>query len=163
VGRVTGDRIPTLGRRGEGWVLAQAVAIMAIVVAGIVGPAWPATTVALLVVIGVALAAAGLVLLGAGIVALGSALTPCPRPLERASLREDGVYRLVRHPIYGGLFLLGLGWALMSSPVALVPTAALAVVFELKARVEESMLAERFPDYPAYRSRVRWWFVPGIR
>lgn len=53
--------------------------------------------------------------------------------------------------------------SLVLSPLALVPTAALALVFELKARVEESMLAERFPEYAVYRARVRCRFVPGIR
>jgi protein-S-isoprenylcysteine O-methyltransferase Ste14 len=36
---------------------------------------------------------------------LGPSLTPFPAPLPGASLRQDGLYRVVRHPIYGG----GLG------------------------------------------------------
>ena len=160
---MSGDRIPSLGRRGEGWVVAQSVAIVAIVVAGIVGPAWSDAVDTFLVVVGIAVAAAGVALLAGGIAALGDSLTPYPKPLERSSLRDGGAYRLVRHPIYGGLFLLGLAWSLVLSPFALVPTAALALVFELKARVEESMLAERFPEYAVYRAQVRWRFVPGIR
>jgi protein-S-isoprenylcysteine O-methyltransferase Ste14 len=160
---MTGDRIPTLGRRGEGWVFAQSVAVAAIVAAAIAGPAWPPPVETVLIVVGIAVAGAGIVLLGAGIAALGSSLTPFPRPLERSSLRDRGAYRSVRHPIYGGLFLLGLGCALMTSPLALVPSAALALIFEFKARVEEAMLAERFPEYAAYRARVRWRFLPGIR
>jgi protein-S-isoprenylcysteine O-methyltransferase Ste14 len=156
-------RIPRLGRRGEGWVVAQSVAIVAIVAAGIAGPGWPDPVDAFLLLVGIVVAAAGVALLAGGIAALGDSLSPYPEPLERSSLRDAGAYRLVRHPIYGGLFLLGLGWSLMLSPVALVPTAALAVVVELKARVEETMLAERFPEFPAYRARVRWRFVPGIR
>jgi protein-S-isoprenylcysteine O-methyltransferase Ste14 len=144
-------------------VVAQSVAFVAIAVAGVAGPGWPDAVDTFLDVVGIAFAAAGIVLFGGGIAALSGALTAYPRPLERSSLRDGGVYRLVRHPIYGGLFLLGLGWSLVSSPVALVPCAALALVFELKARVEESMLAERFPEYSAYRTRVRWRFVPWIR
>jgi protein-S-isoprenylcysteine O-methyltransferase Ste14 len=68
----------------------------------------------------------------------------------------------VRHPIYGGTLLVALGWSLLSSPLALFPTALLAFLLELKSRHEESMLAERFPEYEAYRRRVRWRFVPGI-
>ena len=144
-------------------MLAQSVAIVAIVATGIAGPEWPPPVDTALIVVGIAVAGAGVALLGAGIAALGRSLTPFPRPLERSSLRDRGAYRLVRHPIYGGLFLLGLGWALMTSPVALVPTAALALIFEFKARVEEAMLEERFPEYAAYRARVRWRFLPGIR
>ncbi|HJS26955.1 MAG TPA: methyltransferase [Actinomycetota bacterium] len=160
--RVRGDRVPTLGRRGEGWVVAQSVAIAAIVVAGIAGTAWPDPVDAFLIVIGIAFAGAGIALFGAGIAALGSSLAAYPRPTEGAELREGGVYRLVRHPIYGGLLLLASGWSLISSPVALIPTAILVVVLELKARVEESMLSERFPGYSAYRRRVRRRFVPGF-
>ena len=144
-------------------MIAQVAAIVAIVVCGISGPPWPDAVDAVLGAAGIGAAAAGVPLLVAGIGALGSALTPFPKPLDRSSLREGGAYRLVRHPIYGGLFLLGLGWTLWSSPLALVPTATLAVVFEFKARVEETMLDERFPEYATYRARVKWRFVPGIR
>jgi protein-S-isoprenylcysteine O-methyltransferase Ste14 len=58
--------------------------------------------------------------------------------------------------------LVALGWSLMSSPLALVATAFLAILLELKSRREESMLLVRFPEYEAYRRRVRWRFVPGV-
>jgi protein-S-isoprenylcysteine O-methyltransferase Ste14 len=80
-----------------------------------------------------------------------------------STLRSGGAYRLVRHPIYGGLLLLAIGWSVVLSPIALVVTALLAVVLDMKARHEESMLADRYPEYEAYRRRVRWRFVPGVR
>src|SRR3712207_8702061 len=43
-----------------------------------------------------------------------------PRPVERAPLHDDGVYALARHPVYGGILLLALGWAFATSPLALV-------------------------------------------
>ncbi len=70
----------------------------------------------------------------AGVVSLGSSLTPFPKPSERSTLRGRGAYRLVRHPIYGGLLLVALGWSLISSPLALVTTAFLAALLELKSR-----------------------------
>jgi protein-S-isoprenylcysteine O-methyltransferase Ste14 len=73
------------------------------------------------------------------------------------------MYRIVRHPMYGGGLVLAFGWALASSPMAVAPVAALAVLFELKSRREEAWLVERYPDYPAYRRRTRWKFVPGLR
>jgi protein-S-isoprenylcysteine O-methyltransferase Ste14 len=36
------------------------------------------------------------------------------------------------------------------------------LVLEMKSQLEESMLAQRFSEYDAYRQRVRWRFVPGI-
>jgi protein-S-isoprenylcysteine O-methyltransferase Ste14 len=155
-------KIPALGPRGEGWVVAQSVLVLVTVAAGIAGPRWPPAAASLRLVAGIAFETAGGILLVAGMVGLGSSLTPLPKPSERSTLRTGGAYRLVRHPIYGGLMLTTLGWSLMSSPLALFATAFLAILFELKSRHEESMLLVRFPEYEAYRRRVRWRFVPGV-
>jgi protein-S-isoprenylcysteine O-methyltransferase Ste14 len=154
--------IPALGPRGEGWAIAQLALAVVIVVAGIAGPRWSATATSLRLVAGIASGIAGLVLFVAGVVGLGSSLTPFPKPSERSTLRMGGVYRLVRHPIYGGSILLALGWSLLSSPLALGATAFLSFLLELKSRHEESMLMVLFPTYEAYRRRVRWRFVPGV-
>jgi protein-S-isoprenylcysteine O-methyltransferase Ste14 len=77
-------------------------------------------------------------------------------------LQVGGAYRLVRHPIYGGLILIALGWSLTSSALALGLAVALVLVLEVKSRLEESMLDQRFREYDAYRNRVRWRFVPGV-
>jgi len=156
-------RIPPLGPRGEGWTAVQVVLIFAIVVSGVAGPAWPDDASTALRVLGLPIAIGGAVLLIGGLVGIRHSMTPFPRPLEGARLQVGGAYRLVRHPIYGGLLLLAIGWSGVLSPIALVVTAPLAVVLELKARHEESMLAKRYPEYEAYRRRVRWRFVPGVR
>lgn len=134
-----------------------------IVSAGIAGQEWSNTAGTALLVAGIGIGIAGLALLTTGVVALGSSLTPFPKPSVHSTLRSGGAYRLVRHPIYGGLLLLAIGWSVVLSPIALVVTALLAVVLDMKARHEESMLAERYPEYEAYRRRVRWRFVPGVR
>jgi protein-S-isoprenylcysteine O-methyltransferase Ste14 len=68
----------------------------------------------------------------------------------------------VRHPIYTGIVLGALGWALAWLSVAGAAYAALlAVFFDRKARREERWLRSRFPDYAAYAHRVRR-FIPGI-
>jgi len=148
-------RIPPLGPRGEGWVVAQIALGALIVSAGIAGPEWSSAARTALLFAGIGIGIAGLALFITGVVALGSSLTPFPKPSEHSTLRSGGAYRLVRHPIYGGVLLLAIGWSVVLSPIALVVTALLAVVLELKARHEESMLAERFPEYEAYRRRVR--------
>lgn len=86
-----------------------------------------------------------------------------PRPSDHADLRTGGVYQIVRHPIYGGSMLVALGWSLLSSPVTVAATAVLVALFEAKARLEETMLVARYPEYERYRRRVRWRFVPGVR
>jgi protein-S-isoprenylcysteine O-methyltransferase Ste14 len=91
-----------------------------------------------------------------GWVDLGGNLTPFPRPRADAGLVDTGAYRLVRHPIYGGLILGALGWGLATaSPAALAGTVVLAVFFDLKSRREEAWLAAQFKGYAAYRSRTR--------
>lgn len=155
-------RVPDLGRRGEGWVALQTVALGAALLAGLIGREWPGPATTVRFVSGLALAGAGGTLALAGIRRLGAALSPFPRPVEGSALREDGVYRLVRHPIYGGLLLVALGWSLLSSPAALVPTVGLAVVLEGKRRREEAWLVAQDPTYPAYRVRVPRRFVPFV-
>ena len=155
-------RIPPLGPRGEGWTFAQVVLMFAIIVAGVAGPAWRDDAAWFRDLVGILIPIGGGILLVGGMVGIRRSLTPFPRPLERARLRVGGAYGLVRHPIYGGLILIAMGWSLISSPVALAVTIALAIVLEMKSRLEESMLVQRFREYVAYRHRVRWRFVPHV-
>jgi protein-S-isoprenylcysteine O-methyltransferase Ste14 len=136
--------------------------MLAITVAGVAGPGWPDEASSWLRGLGLLIAIAGQFLFIPGIVGLGHSLTPFPRPLDHGHLQVGGVYRFVRHPIYGGLILIALGWSLISSPLAVIATVALVLVLEVKSRLEESMLVLRFPQYDAYRHRVQWRFVPGV-
>lgn len=124
---------------------------------GWTGPAGPVA-----VVLGLVLLVAGLVLAGLGLAGLGSALTAVPAPLADRTLRTRGVYGVVRHPVYGGLVLAALGFALLTTPWALVPAAVLAVVLDLKRRVEEDFLASTYPGYDDYRRAVPRALVPGV-
>lgn len=58
--------------------------------------------------------------------------------------------------MYGGAIIAGLGWAFIHVDLlTLALTAALAVLFDLKSRREERMMLRQFPDYAAYRERVK--------
>jgi protein-S-isoprenylcysteine O-methyltransferase Ste14 len=110
-------------------------------------------------ILGGILAAAGLSLFGAGLFALGSNLTPLPYPRDHSELRTDGVYRLVRHPIYGGLILLVAGYASFFPSVLEASLAAFTLVFfDRKASREEQWLRERYPTYEAYSKGSRKLF-----
>jgi protein-S-isoprenylcysteine O-methyltransferase Ste14 len=148
------SRLPALGRRGGGRVAIQVGLLAAAVVTGMLGAAWPHAASPWL-------AAAGGVaaLCGAG---LGRQLTPFPRPVTDGELRQDGVYRFVRHPMYGGALLVMLGWALLSSPLALVPFVLAAAFLHAKRRREEAWLLERHAGYAGYRRRVRRRFIPLV-
>ena len=148
----------TSGRRGDAWVWAQ-FALMAVIVAlGALTPRWPDALRLLGILVGLA-GAAGFVWAGR---TLGSSLTPFPRPRRDGVLVETGPYRVVRHPIYSAGVLLFLGYGLLTSVPATVATAALAILWHFKARVEEHHLSERFPAYADYRRRVRRRLIPFV-
>jgi protein-S-isoprenylcysteine O-methyltransferase Ste14 len=156
-------KIPSLGRRGEGWVVLQFLLIGNVAFAAAVDRPWPDAVATPLWWIGIASVGAGAVLFVRAVRDLGTSLTAFPKPHGTSTLRTGGIYASVRHPIYGGLVLLALGWSLMHAPMALAPTALLAVVLDLKSRREETFLEERYPDYAAYRKRVPRRLFPGPR
>jgi protein-S-isoprenylcysteine O-methyltransferase Ste14 len=78
------------------------------------------------------------------------------------SMRQDhelvmsGPYAHVRHPIYTGLLLAGLGTVLALGVRWLPVLVLIGVFFVVSARTEEKMLSRRFPEsYPDYRKRTR--------
>jgi protein-S-isoprenylcysteine O-methyltransferase Ste14 len=77
-------------------------------------------------------------------------------------LVASGPYRLVRHPIYSGILLAGVGTAVALSLEWLIPMALAGVYFIYSAKVEERNMAKQFPDtYPAYRRSTKM-LVPFV-
>jgi len=150
-------RLPSLGPRGEGWVLLQGVLLVVVVAAGwSLGPDWSGPLRLAGVVVGIVLIIGGSVLALRGVVDLGGALTPLPRPRNGAELVETGAYAVVRHPIYGGLILAAFGWAIVQASVLTVALAVvLAAFFRVKSAREVVWLQQRFPAYAGYRARTR--------
>jgi protein-S-isoprenylcysteine O-methyltransferase Ste14 len=150
-------RIPSLGPRGEGWVVIQFVLFVLIALAprldeGVV----PAGTRPVLALLGVFLVVVGIGIAGKGLLDLREALTPLPHPRDGAELVETGVFARVRHPIYGGIVIGAVGWSFLSgSLVALALSAVLLLFFRLKSGREEVWLRERYPAYEAYARRTR--------
>jgi protein-S-isoprenylcysteine O-methyltransferase Ste14 len=106
---------------------------------------------------GAVLMAAGGLLAVLGVLHLGRSLTPLPHPRDGAELVEGGVYRLVRHPIYGGLVIGSLGYGLVVQAVATAVVGSLVLLgfFRLKSAREEVWLEQRYSGYSAYRARTR--------
>jgi protein-S-isoprenylcysteine O-methyltransferase Ste14 len=157
------SRLPKLGPRGEGWVIIQAAFLAAIFTAGVLtGPDWPQGHSTALQAIGGVLVVVGVIVGVLGLRALRGAMTG-PLLAERAShLVEDGMYALMRHPIYAGQILITLGWSLLRSSFAtLLLSLMYAVFLDLKGRREETVLSERFSQYADYARRVRR-FLPGV-
>lgn len=148
---------------GAVWVVAQTVLLVAILVAGFYLDSWPWDPGLAVELAGVAVGVAGLLFLVAGVASLGDALTPLPRPRAPVRIVDSGPYRFVRHPIYGGVVVLAVGFSLWrGSAVGLVLTALLALVFHHKGRLEEDWLERLAPEYGNYRRRVRRSLIPYL-
>ena len=77
-------------------------------------------------------------------------------------LVTNGPYRLVRHPIYSGILVAGVGTAVAVNWAWLIVVALAGVYFVYAATVEERNLTAQFPNtYPAYRRSSRM-LVPFI-
>jgi protein-S-isoprenylcysteine O-methyltransferase Ste14 len=154
--------VPQLGRRGGGWVVLQFALIALTLVVGIVGSPWPDAASGFRTALAIALVAAGTAVALLAARALGSSLTPFPHPAGGETFVAQGPYRFVRHPIYSGGLLFIAGVSLLLSPWALVVTGALAVLWALKAQVEERFLLAHYPEYAAYCEATRYRLVPFV-
>ena len=143
--------------RSTAWVAAQFAMMLALLVAGLLWHGqWPGNAAP---AIGGALVLAGAWLGIAGVRVLGMNRTPFPEPKLGSQLITTGVYARVRHPLYASVIALGFGWALLwRNGPALALAAAQVFFFYAKARVEERLLRERFPEYSDYIRRVPLFF-----
>jgi protein-S-isoprenylcysteine O-methyltransferase Ste14 len=147
-------------QRGGGWVLIQFILMFAVL--GL-GP-WQrgywgnGFTLAL----GLTLLSVSTLTGLTGVRDLGGNRTAFPRPNDGAPLITTGIYGWVRHPLYVSVMAFSLAWALLwASHAALAAAVASAIFLDLKARHEERLLREKFPDYDAYARRVKR-FLPGV-
>jgi protein-S-isoprenylcysteine O-methyltransferase Ste14 len=78
-------------------------------------------------------------------------------------LVETGIYRLIRHPMYGSLMLLGLGICLKRATALTSALAAVVVLaLVLTALIEEGEMRARFGEaYAAYKKRTKR-FIPFL-
>lgn len=75
---------------------------------------------------------------------------------DEPELVTSGPYHLVRHPIYSGVLVAGLGTAVALSWFWLGAVGVAGIYFIYSAAVEERYLTERFPDsYPAYKRSTK--------
>jgi protein-S-isoprenylcysteine O-methyltransferase Ste14 len=81
---------------------------------------------------------------------------------EARGLVTSGPYRLVRHPIYSGILLAGVGTAVALSWLWLIAIVLASVYFAYSATVEERYLTAQFPDaYPVYKRSTKM-LVPFV-
>ena len=106
----------------------------------------------------------GLVVRWTAILSLGKAFSANVAIRPSQTVYQSGLYRLVRHPSYSGLWLVFLAIALheqnwIAAAVVLVPTTA-ALLYRI--HIEEAALNEAFgAQYAAYSKRTKR-LIPGI-
>ena len=78
-------------------------------------------------------------------------------------LVTSGLYGIIRHPSYLGLFVLALGWGLaFRSGVGVLIAVLMLVVVLARIQAEERLLSETFgAEYDAYRART-WRLIPYV-
>jgi len=83
------------------------------------------------------------------------------RIFDNQTLVVTGAYKYVRHPLYASLIWMFIGGSLIyTNPAALLLTLFVFVPFMYyRAKQEESLLKERFPEYADY-ARKTWMFLP---
>jgi protein-S-isoprenylcysteine O-methyltransferase Ste14 len=108
------------------------------------------------------LALAGVVIALLGVISFRRAKTTVNplHPEAASALVVSGIYRLTRNPMYLGLLLLLLGWAMfLANALTLVfPAVYVPLMNRLQILPEEKALAEKFGSgFADYQSKVRRW------
>jgi protein-S-isoprenylcysteine O-methyltransferase Ste14 len=108
----------------------------------------------------ISLAGGGFSLAGAISIRRARTTVSALKPEATSSLVSSGIYGVTRNPMYVGLLLVLVAWAIfLSSAWALL--GPLALVFYLnrfQIAPEERVLSSMFgADYSVYKSRVRRW------
>lgn len=90
---------------------------------------------------------------------LSKKLSPFPSPAKNAVLQTRGVYKLSRHPIYTGLFLMTLAFGIMTGSLwKILFSVVLLAFFYVKSNYEEELLSEKFQEYGSYQKKTGRFF-----
>jgi protein-S-isoprenylcysteine O-methyltransferase Ste14 len=113
--------------------------------------------------LGVLLYAAGGVLRLAPVFVLGRRFSGLVAIQPEHRLVSSGLYGVIRHPSYLGLFVLSLGWGLaFRSGVGVILAVLTLPVLLARIDAEERLLSETFgAEYDAYRART-WRLIPYV-
>jgi protein-S-isoprenylcysteine O-methyltransferase Ste14 len=76
---------------------------------------------------------------------------------------DTGVYTIVRHPMYAGIFLFNVGMALwLESYAAAIATAIPMALLAIRIVFEERFLKRELPGYVAYTQKVHFRMIPFV-
>ncbi len=150
-------RRPVLGRRGT--LLGRALALLGTFVLYVPVSRPVVEDNPALLFLSAALIFVGMSISIASLLTLGRCFGLFP---EVRGLVTRGPYRFVRHPLYLGEIIAGLGFAVGTASAAMYCLVALLCVFQYcRALLEERALSAVFPTYTEYRART-WRIFPGL-
>ncbi len=113
---------------------------------------------------GVALIVTGLIIRWIAILQLGRSFTVDVAITDAASLKTDGIYRIIRHPSYTGLLLIIAGFSIAMnstySCISLFVPVFLTISYRISVE-EKLMLCEFGDDYNKYKVKTKK-IIPGI-
>lgn len=113
-------------------------------------------------VLAAAIAGAGFAVMGAGVLSFRRARTTISplNPESSTALVTSGIYARTRNPMYLGMCLILVAWAIyLQSLVAFIgPAAFVAYIRRFQIQPEERVLLSLFGQaYESYKGRVRQW------
>ncbi len=84
-------------------------------------------------------------------------LTPALR-----EIKTDGLYKIVRHPIYASYFVMYTGYLLLSFTLFNTILVLTFFVCLLMRTYYEELLLKQSPEYQVYMKNVPYRFIPGM-
>jgi protein-S-isoprenylcysteine O-methyltransferase Ste14 len=88
-------------------------------------------------------------------------LSPLVRTQETQKVITSGAYKIVRHPMYLGLFLLFLSSSLMCGSICgILITILSMIVLVIRINGEEKMLINELVGYAEYKKKTKYRLIP---
>ena len=112
-----------------------------------------------------------LIPLGVGLAVVGNAVQLAAKLFLRRSfgiapanrgIKTDGMYKLVRHPMYGGYLLIHIGILLLMPTVLNFLIYAISWAAQIPRLLAEERLLSQDPAYRDFMTKTRWRLIPGI-
>eukprot|EP01083_Nonionella_stella_P161473 528958_1 len=83
---------------------------------------------------------------------------------RKHKLVSDGVYSVIRHPMYSGFILLYSGGSIFcGSLCGFICSCLLLILFDLRTNVEERVLEKGLKVYISYKQKLKYRFIPYFR
>lgn len=94
----------------------------------------------------------GILMILISMLQLNKNLSPFPSPKKQTRLITTGLFDYIRHPIYSGIIITAIFFALyFNSGYKILISLLLLWLFYHKSVYEEKKLLEKFPEYESYK------------